>query len=78
MKNTYLNRLIDNDLLEWSKEADRKPVLLRGSRQIGKSSSVRKLAQNFEHFLEVNFEQNKKVHALFDSDLIPQQTISWT
>ena len=73
MKKEYFNRLIDNDLLEWSKEDGRKPVLLRGSRQIGKSSSVRKLAQHFEHFLEVNFEQNKKVHALFDSDLIPQQ-----
>jgi predicted AAA+ superfamily ATPase len=69
----YINRLIDKHLLEWSKEDDHKPVLLRGARQVGKSSSVRKLAEHFEHFLEINFEKNKKVHTLFDSDLIPQQ-----
>lgn len=73
MNNKYINRFIDNDLLEWSKEADHKPILLRGARQVGKSSSVRKLAEHFGNFLEINFEQNKKVHALFDSDLIPQQ-----
>ena len=69
----YFKRIIDNDLLAWSKEADHKPVLLRGARQVGKSSSVRKLAEHFDDFLEINFEQNKKVHHLFDSDLIPKQ-----
>ena len=69
----YINRLIDNDLLAWSKETDHKPVLLRGARQVGKSSSVRRLAEHFDNFLEVNFEQNKKVHHLFDADLIPKQ-----
>ena len=69
----YLNRLIDKDLLDWSKDSDHKPILLRGSRQVGKSSSVRKLAEHFDHFLEINFERNRKVHALFDSDLIPQE-----
>jgi predicted AAA+ superfamily ATPase len=73
MNGKYLKRLIDNDLLLWSKETDRKPVLLRGARQVGKSSSVRKLAEHFDHFLEINFEIDKKVHALFDSDLYPKQ-----
>jgi len=76
MSNTYFNRLIDSELLAWSKEADRKPILLRGARQVGKSSSVRKLAGHFEHFFEVNFEKNKKIHKLFDSDLIPKQICS--
>jgi predicted AAA+ superfamily ATPase len=73
MKKVYLNRQIDSDLLAWSKEADHKPVLLRGARQVGKSSSVRKLAEHFDNFLEINFEQNKKVYAAFDNDLIPKQ-----
>ena len=54
-KNTYFNRKIDADLLSWSREDDRKPLLLRGARQIGKSSAVRHLAESaetrFEHFL---------------------------
>ena len=69
----YIKRLIDNDLLKWSKEKKRKPLLLRGARQIGKSSSVRKLAENFEYFVEVNFERNMLAHSFFDSDLIPQE-----
>ena len=76
MNGIYFNRLIDKDLFEWSKSSDHKPVLLRGARQVGKSSSVRKLAEHFDNFLEVNFEKNRKVHAFFDSDLIPQQICS--
>jgi predicted AAA+ superfamily ATPase len=64
----YINRHIDNELLKWKKEKDHKPILLRGARQIGKSSSVRKLAENFEYFLEVNFEKNSKVHNYFEND----------
>ena len=65
----YINRQIDNDLLNWSKEEGRKSLLLRGARQVGKSSSVRKLAEKFDHFIEVNFEKNSKVHNYFDGDI---------
>lgn len=34
-----------------------KPLLLRGARQVGKSSSVRHLGKQFENFVEVNFER---------------------
>lgn len=69
----YLARKIDRDLLEWSKESQRKPLLLRGARQVGKSTSVRELAKNFEYFLEINFEEQKRVHSLFDGDLSPHE-----
>jgi predicted AAA+ superfamily ATPase len=52
----YIKRLIDSELLSWGKEPKHKPLLLRGARQVGKSSAVRKLAENFEHFFELNFE----------------------
>ena len=64
----YIKRLIDSDLLSWSKNKGHKPLLLRGARQVGKSSSVRKLAEHFEYFIEVNFEKNSKVHAYFEGD----------
>ncbi|MDR2970609.1 MAG: ATP-binding protein [Bacteroidales bacterium] len=69
----YINRKIDNELLNWSKEKDHKPLLLRGARQVGKSSSVRKLAENFEYFVEINFERDTITHTFFDFDLIPQE-----
>ncbi|MCL2414714.1 MAG: AAA family ATPase [Bacteroidales bacterium] len=65
----YLKRLIDSDLLKWSKEEDRRTLLLRGARQIGKSSSVKKLAENFEHFIEINFEKDAVVHNHFGGNL---------
>lgn len=68
----YLERNIDKELLSWREETGRKPLLVRGARQVGKSSSIRKLGESFDSFLEVNFEEHKRVHSLFDGDLTPQ------
>jgi hypothetical protein len=65
----YIKRLIDSELLSWRKQVKHKPLLLRGARQIGKSSSVRKLAENFDHFIEVNFERDRHIHRFFEGDL---------
>ncbi|MEI6050244.1 MAG: AAA family ATPase [Bacteroidota bacterium] len=69
----YIKRKIDSALLAWSKETSRKPLLLRGARQVGKSSVVRELSKHFEFFLEVNFEEHKKAHSLFNGDLSPEE-----
>jgi predicted AAA+ superfamily ATPase len=68
MANKYLKRTIDDELLAWKNEKVRKVLLLRGARQVGKSSSARNLAGCFEYFIEVNFEKNRKAHGLFDGD----------
>jgi predicted AAA+ superfamily ATPase len=52
----YIERRIDNDLATWKNAKNRKPLLLRGARQVGKSSSVREFGKNFENFVEINFE----------------------
>ncbi|MGE5426690.1 MAG: ATP-binding protein [Methylococcaceae bacterium] len=67
----YLRRNIDNELLLWSKNTSRKPLLIRGARQVGKSSSVRTLAGHFKHYLEINFEEQRQVHKLFEGNLSP-------
>ena len=71
MANYYLNRKIDNELSVWSRDSNRKPLLVRGARQVGKTASVRKLAEQFEHFIEINFEEQKQVHQLFSGDISP-------
>ena len=75
MKNVkmYLKRKIDSELLSWSRDVSRKPLLLRGARQVGKSSTVREFSKHFDFFLEVNFEEQKKVHSLFGGDLSPHE-----
>ncbi len=69
----YLKREIDKDLLAWKQDDSRKPLLLRGARQVGKSSAIRELARNFEYYLEINFEEQKQVHTLFAGDLSPEE-----
>lgn len=71
MENEYLYRKIDDHLLSWSKESKRKPLLVRGARQVGKSSAIRNLAKNFEYFVEVNFDQQKEVCTLFEKGISP-------
>jgi predicted AAA+ superfamily ATPase len=73
MAKIYLKRSIDDVLLAWSKQDDHKPILLRGARQVGKSSSVRQLSRYFENFIEMNFEKEKDIHDIFSSDLSPQK-----
>ena len=69
----YFERKIDAVLAEWSKEDRRKTLLLRGARQVGKSSAVRHLAQSFKYFVEVNFDDEKKIHRYFEEDYSPQE-----
>ncbi len=64
-------REIDKNLIEWKKDCNRKPLLIRGARQIGKTYSVRKLSERFDTFLEVNFEENPNIKKLFDDSLTP-------
>lgn len=62
----YLKRNIDGALVAWRNEHRHKPLLLRGARQVGKSSAVRHLGESFDHYIEVNFEKRKDLMAVFD------------
>ena len=68
MTNYYYKRIIDSELNAWKEEKKRKPLLLRGARQVGKSSSVHKLAEKFEFFVEINFEKNRHIYRFFEGD----------
>lgn len=61
----YLPRSIDQALLEWKDNPRRKPLLVRGARQVGKSSTIRHLGKSFKYFLEVNVERNPEVMEFF-------------
>ena len=69
----YYSRRIDNDLTAWKNSTERKPLLLRGARQVGKTSAVRHLADSFEHFAEVDLNERTDLHYLFDGTRSPQE-----
>jgi predicted AAA+ superfamily ATPase len=73
----YIKRNIDKHLLEWKKSKKLKPLLLRGARQVGKSSSVRELGKTFDFFLEINFENKEHQDAkkIFEQHSSPKLII---
>lgn len=72
----YFERIIDKYLKEWAERLERKPVLLRGARQVGKSTAVRNLGKSFENFVEINFERQPEYKALFVGDLVVDRIVA--
>ncbi len=62
----YYARYIDTYLTEWASRELHKPLLLRGARQVGKSTAVRHLGKRFRNFVEVNFEKQASILELFE------------
>ena len=57
----YLQRKIDRYLKEWKQDKYRKPLIIKGARQIGKTESIRKFAEeNYKHIIEINFVEEPK------------------
>lgn len=63
------------ELTHWQSSSTRKPLLLRGARQVGKTHIVRQLGKNFEKYVEINFEKNPDLKIIFEHDLDPIRII---
>ena len=67
MDNQLLKRKIDADLMAWKNNPDRKPLIIKGARQIGKTRSVEWFAsQNYKNVIQINFVEQKKYRDIFD------------
>jgi len=63
-----MKRIIENDLINWKSNLYRKPLIIRGARQIGKTTTIRNFAkQHFDSFVEVNFELNPNLKQIFNT-----------
>ena len=57
----YLKRKIDEYLKEWGVSSDRKPLVVKGPRQVGKTESIRRFAKgNYDEVIEINFVEEPK------------------
>lgn len=70
-----MKRLIDYHLLQWKENPHRKPLMLRGARQVGKTFATRQLGATFSSFIEINFEFRPDLKTLFMQDLDPSRII---
>ena len=62
-----LKRKIDSYLLEWKNNPERKPLIVKGARQVGKTESIRNFAKNnYKSVIEINFVLQKQFKSIFE------------
>ncbi len=70
-----MKRTIKQTLLDWKNNPSRKPILLRGARQVGKSFLIKELGQSFDSYVEFNFDFDRKLVSVFEQDSDPERII---
>lgn len=66
-------RLLERQILDWKNNAIRKPLVIRGARQTGKTWLVKQIGnRDFQSFITVDFEKRRDIHRLFESSLDPK------
>lgn len=67
-----MKRSVEKELLEWRNNPNRKPLLVRGARQIGKTFIIEKFGREcFESIVIINFEEMKDFKTTFEQNLTP-------
>lgn len=54
-----INRAIQTKLIEWKQRSSRKPLVLRGARQVGKTTIIKEFAKQFKNKIFLNLEKSK-------------------
>jgi len=71
-----MRRSIYTRLLEWKSSTERKPLLLQGARQVGKTYIVREFGKNeYNDFVHLNFERDPDLKQLFQGKIDPFKII---
>ncbi len=60
-----MERKIDRYLLEWKRNPDKMPLIIRGARQVGKTYSIRQFGKSYKSFIEINFVTNPEYKRIF-------------
>ena len=73
-----MERLITKKLLTWKNRDHRKPLILRGARQVGKTWSVLEFGKNYfdGHVHLVDLEQHPDWHRIFERNLVAERILS--
>lgn len=70
-----IKRHVYADLMKWRRSLSRRPLILRGARQVGKTHLIREFAREFEGFHEFNFQKNVELCRVFKSTNDPLQIL---
>ena len=65
-----MQRLFEKELLDWKQSGMKKPLMVVGARQIGKTYIIEKFAkENFEQYLYFNLEKNSEIRNIFEKTI---------
>ena len=71
-----MRRIVYKALLAWKNSPDRKPLLLQGARQVGKTWLMEEFGKNeYNKVISINFEKTPALSAYFDTDIRPKNII---
>lgn len=71
-----LKRKIDDFLIQWRQQTpNRKPLIIKGGRQVGKTSSIEHFAKNYKNFIDINFITQPQYTQIFSSGYSPENVI---
>ena len=72
----YIERDIKQNLLSWKNDVNRKPLIIRGARQIGKSWAVEDFGKTYYEYLAVfNFDRKRELKDVFEKTKDPERII---
>ena len=65
-----------SDLINWKNSADRKPLVMRGARQVGKTWLMREFGQScYSGFVYFNFDEEDELKSIFETNKNPQRIV---
>lgn len=71
-----MKRMIYSQLIDWKNNPNRKPLILKGARQVGKTWLMKELGRNeFDECIYINFEASTLYHKVFEMDLDPYRIL---
>ena len=69
-----MKRLALQTLVDWKNKKNRKPLIINGARQVGKTWLMEEFGKNYyTEVLNINFEKNTRIRTLFEADLDPKR-----
>ncbi len=72
-----MERKIISKMEQWKDSDDRKPLMIMGPRQVGKTYSVMEFAKSrFGNYVMFNFQESPELHRIFDGDLNPRRLLN--
>ena len=73
---THLRRNAISELIKWKNSPERKPMVLKGARQVGKTWLMKELGRNYyDSFSYFNFDEEDELKSIFEANKNPQRII---